>query len=113
MINLHAIQKAQKAWADRNFGSDTPAYRPLLGAIEELGELCHHRLKYEQGIRNTENHMEEMRDAVGDINIYLMHFCSLLGWDYEEIIKTTWEQVAKRDWQKHPDTAHKIGDEKS
>jgi len=58
-------------------------------------------LKREQGIRGHE-HDAEARDAIGDIIIYLLHFCSFNGWSMAEIINETWEQVRKRDWIKYP-----------
>lgn len=32
----------------------------------------------------------------------LAQYCSLRGWDYEEIVLETWARVSKRDWQKDP-----------
>lgn len=83
-VNIHETQNEVAEWASRNFGN-TPAYRPLLGMIEELGEICatfsniaqvddpahlliracaylgkmcHARLKMEQGIRGTKEEHE-------------------------------------------------------
>lgn len=88
LVNIPQTQEEVAEWAQRNFG-DTPSYRPLLGMIEELGEICakfsniadeqdipshillrtmayvgkmcHHQLKSEQGIRGTAEEHEEQQ----------------------------------------------------
>ena len=41
--------------------------------IEELGELAHHQLKLDQGIRGSALfHATESKDAIGDMVIYLL-----------------------------------------
>lgn len=101
MKPIKQIQKEAKDWERENFG-DQPAYRRLLGVAEEVGELCHSQLKMEQEIRGSKDeHMEDAKDAVGDISIFLMNYCSFYGWDFEEIINETWtEVVSKRNWKK-------------
>lgn len=103
---LRKLQDEQKPWVLHNFG-ERPAWMPLLGAMEELGELAHAHLKEAQGIRNTEDHVANAKDAIADIIIYLADYSSARGFDLEEIVKSTWDQVKKRDWKKNPDTAHK------
>ena len=103
---LKKLQEEQKPWCDHNFGTDRPTWQPLLGAVEELGELAHSYLKRVQGIRNGENHIEEAKDAVADIIIYLADYCTLEGFDMEVIVREAWEQVKQRDWKKDPDHAH-------
>lgn len=105
---LRRLQDEQRSWSLRNFG-EHPAWQPLLGAVEELGELAHAHLKEAQGIRLHENHAEMAKDAIADIVIYLADYCSVRGFDFEEIVQTTWDQVKKRDWKKHPATAHLEG----
>ena len=103
-MNLRIIQLEQKEWALRNFG-DKPSWHPLLGIAEEVGELCHGYLKREQGIRGTaENHAEEIKDAVGDIQIYLIDFCNREHLDLQSIIQETWAEVKKRNWKENPET---------
>jgi hypothetical protein len=60
------LQDEVREWSVRNFG-DNPAHRPILGIIEELGEL----IKAEHHDRNT----LEAIDAVGDVMIYMADFC--------------------------------------
>lgn len=88
-------------WAKKNFGTQEP-WEPLLGAGEELGELYHSYLKMYQGIRGSkENHIAGMKDAVGDVMIYLANFCGLMGWDLGSIARETWAEVRQRDWVKN------------
>lgn len=95
------MQREHRVWATKNFGLYRPAYQPLLGAVEEIGELAHAHLKNEQDIRTSEDHMADAKDAVADTIIYLVDYCNLRGWDLELILSSTWEEVKKRDWTKN------------
>jgi NTP pyrophosphatase (non-canonical NTP hydrolase) len=102
---LKIVQEDVAAWADKNFGPDRPfndagGLHPLLGIMEEVGELCHARLKADQGIRIVDP-ADEM-DAVGDILIYILHYCSRRGFDAAEVLQKTWEKVRQRDWKTDP-----------
>jgi len=100
-MNLRQAQNEQDAWSKRNFDNRKP-YMAVLGAAEEVGELAHAYLKMEQGIRGKrEEHEANMKDAVGDCVIFLMDLCNQMGWDFEEIVDTTWNQVKQRDWKKN------------
>ena len=89
-ITLAQLQREQARWASDNFGRQHP-YQPLLGAMEELGELAHAHLKAEQGIRGTlAEHRAAKVDAVGDIIIYLSNYCTLNGIDLESAVEQTW-----------------------
>lgn len=104
MTNLKEIQTEHKIWRVCNFPHTEP-WHPILGMQEELGELSHAYLKMVQGIRgSTENHEAEARDAVGDLLIFCIDFCSQMGWSIQEILDETWEEVKKRDWQKNRET---------
>jgi NTP pyrophosphatase (non-canonical NTP hydrolase) len=97
-LDLETLQKEQKIWAAKNFGQQPP-YRPLLGVMEELGELAHAHLKEVQGIRGTAaEHRAEAKDAIGDILVYLADYCNRRGFKLQEIIEETWGQVKERDW---------------
>jgi len=75
-MTLRQLQEEQKPWVEHNFDS-RPEWHPLLGVIEEIGELCHAHLKSVQGIRGTpEEHQAKKRDSVGDIVIYLADFAT-------------------------------------
>lgn len=75
---------------------------PLLGMVEELGELTHAVLKQKQQIRTEENHEEKEKDAIGDLMIFLLDYCSRRGFSASEILKNTWEEVKRRDWVGDP-----------
>lgn len=85
MSELTRLQAEVAEWALRNFPNAT-IHQPLIGVAEECGELCHAHLKAEQGIRGTpEEHLAAKKDAIGDMVIYLMHYCALAGIDWIEI----------------------------
>lgn len=99
-MTFRQLQDEQRPWVQHNFPG-REAYYPLLGAVEELGELAHAHLKGIQGIRGTkEEHDAKAKDAVGDTIIFLADYCSAKGFDLQEIMEETWGRVKKRDWQK-------------
>lgn len=95
---LKRLQVEQIPWVKHNFG-ERPSWMPLLGAMEELGELAHAHLKKAQGIRTSEDHDANARDAVADIVIFLADYCSAQGYDFEQIVQETWDKVKQRDWK--------------
>lgn len=104
-MTLKEIQTEQVEWLKHNFPEfgASKAYWALLGVVEEVGELSHSHLKREQGIRGTpEEHDENAKDAIGDIIIFLLAYCSAKGWDCEEIVNEVWGRVGKRDFQADP-----------
>jgi NTP pyrophosphatase (non-canonical NTP hydrolase) len=99
-MNIELLQKAVGEWSRRNFPNNKP-YQPLLGACEEVGELCHAHLKNEQQIRgfdSEEKTKSEKMDAIGDIVIYLADYCERNKLNLETSIEETWEKVKKRNW---------------
>jgi NTP pyrophosphatase (non-canonical NTP hydrolase) len=98
---LKKVQVEHEAWQLHNFGFPS-VVESLIGITEELGELSHAYLKNRQGIRLNENHEEKMKDAVGDLLIYLIAFCEAKGFDLEDILQKTWDEVRQRDWIKFP-----------
>jgi hypothetical protein len=105
LIDLDELQRKHFEWAQRNFG-DVPSYIPLLGAVEELGELAHYYVKGFQGIRQGADAevdiVAESQDSVADVVIFLMDFCSRSGWNFREILVSTLEKVWQRDWRNNP-----------
>lgn len=102
---LVLAQAEQKAWADYNFGEKHGTEYAILGVPEEVGELCRAKLKHMQGIRGFETREEfeaAAKDAIGDISVYLMDICNDEGWNFFEIIMSTWEYVKQRDWKRFP-----------
>ncbi len=99
MTTLKQLQREQQEWSEYNFGPHD-GWEPLLGVMEEVGELSHAHLKDVQGIRTDENHKMAKVDAVGDILIYLADYCTQEGIDMEQAMSETWRNVKKRDWTK-------------
>ena len=104
---MRKIQEEQAPWVKHNFG-DRPSYWPLLGVVEEIGELCHAHLKAEQGIRTDEDHAAMKADAVGDIVIFLADYCSAEGIDLQSVVEETWDEVKLRDWKANAANAAEI-----
>lgn len=109
---LEKIQQEVGEWAFENFGKAKGFNRgfhdlvntndPLMGMVEELGELHHAVLKAKQNIRTKEDHEVAERDAIGDLLIYLLDYCSRRGFCASDILKETWATVSGRDWAKNP-----------
>lgn len=74
-MTLETAQKEVGEWALRNFGEQS-SYRPMLGMMEELGEFCEARDRFD---------VKNMRDAIGDIGIYMLHYCAIRGWSMSEL----------------------------
>ncbi len=105
-MKLRKIQAKHWEWAKKNFGKP-PAHQPLLGALEELGELAHSHIKAEQGIRGSkEDHDAAGIDAVADILLFLMQYCSIKGWDMQDLLEGTAKEVWERDWVRFPETGY-------
>ena len=103
MIDLKQMQHEILKWQDKNFPDRQP-WEAVVGATEEIGELCHTYLKAHQGIRgkNLDDDVfpEEAQDAIGDCIIFLMGLCNTFKWDMEDILTQTWKEVGQRDWRK-------------
>lgn len=103
IMNLKKLQREVSRWANHNFPEAKP-HQPLLGLSEEVGELSHAHLKMEQGIRGSvEGHIIAKCDAVGDVMIFLAHYCSLNGISLDAAVEDAWAEVSKRDWRKDPE----------
>ena len=91
-------------WLRHNFPNATPDHQ-LKGVMEELGELCHADLKADQGIRGytKEKAEAEIKDAVGDIVIFLCNYCTTKRIDFSECVNMAFDEVMKRDWKKNPE----------
>ncbi len=104
-MDLRRLQAEVAEWSAKNFGTPYGSgYRPLLGVVEEVGELSHAHLKVEQGIRGGQDHWVDKVDAVGDILIYLADYCAGQGIDMDDAVRKTWDKVRQRDWKKNPES---------
>ena len=101
-MDLQVLQVVHMLWLEENFPQQQPA-DPLLGIVEEVGELAHAHLKASQSIRGTpEEHQAEARDAIGDIVIYLASYCNTNGYNFADCVTDAWTEVKSRNWQKYP-----------
>lgn len=94
------LQDEVREWAKYNFPNAEP-WEPLVGLMEEVGELSHAHLKKHQKIRINENHDAAKIDAVGDIVIYLADYCWRNGISLPAAVSKVWTEVKQRDWQKN------------
>lgn len=103
-MNIRVLQERLHQWLDYNFPNAT-SNDQFIGIVEEVGELAHAELKTKQKIRGytEEKGMEEIKDAVGDIFIYLCNYCNKKDIDIEECIDIAYDTIMKRDWQNNPD----------
>lgn len=99
-IPMKTLQAEVSDWVNKNFPNQAK-HHPLLGAVEELGELCHSHLKNEQNIRISENHRENIEDAIADIVVFLAAYCAGTGFCLQSAINKTWPKVKNRDWIKN------------
>lgn len=103
-MSLRKTQSEIAIWADRNFGHAADSINPLLGVMEEAGEICHAVLKGRQGIRgfdDKETRRDAILDGVGDLMIYLLNFCDLENIDAQTALDMTWDKVKQRDWKRN------------
>ena len=79
---LNEIQSELKVWTEYNFGKQTPDI-PILGMIEELGELSHAILTEKQGIRQSD-FLADKKDAIADLTIYALNYLNAQDLEYDD-----------------------------
>lgn len=107
ILELSRLQEKHLVWSIYNFITAPEEEDMFKGIVEETGELSRVLLKSKQAIRGWDDHSKRLltkKDAVGDILIYIMGFCSANGWDFGEVLTETLNSVLKRDWKKYPKT---------
>ena len=100
-MDLSKLQEEVKSWANHNFPKGAP-WEPLVGAMEELGELSHAHLKEHQSIRTDTDYFLDKEDAVGDIIVYLADYCNRNNLDLAYCVTGAWKEAKSRDWIKYP-----------
>lgn len=121
MLTFAELQQQHAEWNRRNFGVEagTPA-KALTLIVEEFFELAevepkaerlqpfmlllralaHSHNKKEDRIRGTAaEHEAKMKDAIGDLTILLAFYCTVNGWDFQEVVSAAWGEVSRRDWR--------------
>ena len=91
----------------------------MLRLAGDVGQIAHHILKIEQGIRDrqikrseqrfnelkkesTEELIAKEKDSIGDIQVFLLNFCSGRNYNGMDLLNETWKEVKKRDWKLFP-----------
>lgn len=87
MDNFERIQTEVAIWTSRKFPNAQKWY-PLQDVRLEADLLEN---------RDT----EKIPNAIGNIVIYLMHFCHLEGLSFSACVNDAWDEVKERDWNKH------------
>ena len=77
-MDLDTLQREHKEWTVRNFGDLRSSVQGALGICEESGELVH-----AVGFGNT----AEVRDAIGDIMLFMMDYATLHSWLMSDILE--------------------------
>lgn len=112
-IDLESLQTENRIWAEYNF-PEKSIENPVLGVSEEVGELSlaimglvessgrlsHSVLKRKQNICGTnEQHLNDARNAVGDIVVFLSDVCNQLNFSLAKCVSDAWSEVRLRDFQ--------------
>lgn len=95
---VESLQRQVLRWQSQNF-PECQEWELALGVCEESGELAQCILKLHRGIRGDEFNEDRLKDAVGDILVYLMGICGARNWSLAEVLETTAERVLSRDWR--------------
>lgn len=89
-FDFEDFQQQSYPWFEKNFGPIERTksgvkyqHQPLLGIVEELGELV-------EAINLAENDDEEegqeaIVDAIGDVMVYMCDYCRVMGWSIAEL----------------------------
>lgn len=96
---LDALQKRVVEWQSENFPG-CQEWELALGVCEEGGELARSILKLHRKMRKLNADESSLRDAIGDIVIFLFGICASRGWRMSVILQSTGEQVLKRKWKR-------------
>jgi NTP pyrophosphatase (non-canonical NTP hydrolase) len=74
----------------------TDVGKEIVLMTEELGELARAYKKSDHKDAKEISNKEEIIDAVGDLMVYCLGLCEMLGLDSEEVIKNIVEQNKNR-----------------
>lgn len=76
-MTLGDVQRENKPWREYNFPK-SPNHQPLLGVIEEIGELS-------EALIAVPLDMAKVKDAFGDIGVYACDLCTRLHLDIQKM----------------------------
>jgi NTP pyrophosphatase (non-canonical NTP hydrolase) len=96
---LDEIQQLVIRWQADNFPG-CEEWELALGVCEEAGELAQCILKLHRRMRQEEFDEARLKDAVGDVVVYLMGICGARGWKLSEVVEETARRVTARRWNR-------------
>ncbi len=99
MFDMEELYKLQKEIyqnkVDRGFNT-TDIGKEIILMTEELGELARAYKNSDKKPAKEINNKDEIMDAVGDLMVYCLGLCEMLGVNSEEILKGIIENNRKR-----------------
>ena len=88
MIQFHALEDLIITWGkERKIIPNAKTYSQVMKAASEMGELMDAELK---------NNIDEIKDAVGDIVVCLLMYCSLRNIDLTECLNGAYQEIKDR-----------------
>jgi NTP pyrophosphatase (non-canonical NTP hydrolase) len=95
-MDLYKLQKEiYQNKIDRGFNV-TDVGREIVLMVEELGELARAYKNSDKKPAREISNKDKMVDAVGDLMIYCLGLCEMLGVNSEEVLEKTVENNVKR-----------------
>jgi NTP pyrophosphatase (non-canonical NTP hydrolase) len=88
MLDLHRLQKEIYANKVARGFNVTDVGKEIVLMVEELGELARAYKNSDKQPAAAISHKEEMVDAVGDLMVYCLGLCEMLGVDSKEVLVT-------------------------
>lgn len=107
--SLSDLQKEVYQWWLKEL-ADKPggAINNFYGLVEEVGELARTIICANQGRKGYDDPAKchrDRKDAVSDVLIFLMNYCSGEGIDLQEAVNETWDKVVSKrtlaNWEEH------------
>lgn len=96
MGNLYKLQKEiYQNKVNRGFNT-TDIGKEIVLMLEELGELARAYKNSDKKLARETNKKEEVVDAVGDLMVYCLGLCEMLGVNSEEVLEKIVENNKKR-----------------
>lgn len=93
-MNFADLQFAVARWAEeRNILDYSSPQAQLLKGVSEMGELCDAEIK---GVVN------EQKDAIGDVLVCLIIYCTMKGYDMEDCLSSAYDEIKDRKGRMSP-----------
>lgn len=99
--------KCPSRWERDSYVVDQPYPTIHEGLAVLIGKMHHHTRCSSKGIREHENHFEQLEICLCHVWRLCYRLCNLFGKkDLNVLVKEVAEEVLKRDWVKNPEDAH-------